>query len=134
MFPTESPELVRKAVESVIGRIATEESKEGGKASIVGHSDDIDSLIPLRQAIHNRRIIDAVRSRLQKNWDGSTTFLRFDKQAALAGRTRLIDDVVEKPPLGSIMVEVSFGGSESEYLEFLKWFAPPTQDGHVVKS
>lgn len=132
VFPTESPHLVNEAVKSILGRIDTEQTAESEKTYVVGSTRDSSALGPLRQAIHDKRIIDAVRTRLQANWNGSTTFVRFDKQAASKGRVRLIDDAVEKPPLGSIILELSFDKSENEFSEFLNWFVPPTQDGHII--
>ncbi|TFF86919.1 hypothetical protein EU519_00660 [Candidatus Thorarchaeota archaeon] len=133
IFPTESPELVRQAVESILGGTDIRQSTNGEKTYMMGSMQGRDNLNLLRQAIHDKRIIDAVRSRLMKNWEVSTSFLRFDKQAAFKGRTRLVDDAAETPPLGSILLEVSFDKSESEFNQFMNWFVPPTQDGRVVK-
>lgn len=133
VYPTEDSELVRRAVESVLGASDIALVSDGSDTILRASWNRQQSLEILRQAIHERRIIDAVRSRLLSNWDGEKTFVMFDKQAGHKGRVRLIDDLVENPPLGSITLSLSFD-SETGFRQFLKWFAPPTANGRVVNS
>ena len=75
--------------------------------------------------------IDAARKRLQSNWNGTSTNIHFDKQAAFTRKLRIIDDNQELPPLGSIEMIVTFD-SEQEFEEFVNWFTPPTKDGKII--
>ena len=85
----------------------------------------------LRQLVHDKRILAAVRVRLLKNLDEFTTFMYLDKQAAYTGKLRLIDNIQENPPLGSIEIRFEFE-SESQFEEFLDWFSPRTKDGRII--
>jgi predicted RNA binding protein with dsRBD fold (UPF0201 family) len=131
VFPTEDPELVKRAMESILGTSELDLLKDEQSMILTAVWDTKENLAVLRQGIHDRRIIDAARSRLLANWDGAETCVRFDKQAGFMGRVRLIDDDAENPPLGSICLDISFD-SEASFGDFLRWFVPPTQDGHVV--
>jgi predicted RNA binding protein with dsRBD fold (UPF0201 family) len=132
IHPTEDVELVKSAMESILGTTeleSVEEEDQGFTLTAVWNRQQ--NLAILRQGIHDRRIIDAVRSRLLANWDGAETHIRFDKQAGSTGRVRLIDDDAENPPLGYISLNLSFD-SETSFGDFLKWFVPPTQNGRIV--
>ncbi len=129
--PTEDIQRVEKAIENILGpttqsRIELEEFTE-----ISATVTNKNSFAILRQAIHDKRIIDAARVRLLKNLDEFTTFMLFDKQAAYTGKLRLIDNNHEEPPLGSIEIKFEFE-SESKFEEFLDWFSPRTKDGRVI--
>ena len=112
-----------------------------GTSDLVTTSDDTsqisatyenrDAINFVRQTIHETRIIDAARKRLQSNWNGTSTNIHFDKQAAFVKKLRIIDDSQELPPLGSIEMVLSFQ-SEQEFQEFVNWFTPPTKDGKIV--
>ena len=90
-----------------------------------------DAISSIRQTIHEIRIIDAARKRLKSNWNGTSTNIHFDKQAAFAKKLRIIDDNQELPPLGSIEMVLSFE-SEHQFEEFVNWFTPPTKDGRII--
>jgi predicted RNA binding protein with dsRBD fold (UPF0201 family) len=85
----------------------------------------------LRLMIHDMRIIDAVRLRLQRNWNGMNTIIHLDKQVAYHHKIRLIDDSEEEPPLGTIEIQLNFD-DENGFEKFLRWFTPPTQNGKVM--
>ncbi len=130
-YPTEDMQRVSRAIESILGRIQLSHADDGEVVRLDGTLNQSGLLGGLRQAIHDRRIIDAVRSRLQRNRVENTSRLMFDKQAALQGRVRLLDDSIETPPLGSILLEFR-AESETEFNSFMNWFVPPTEDGRVV--
>ncbi|MFW9851032.1 MAG: hypothetical protein ACFFF4_18040, partial [Candidatus Thorarchaeota archaeon] len=92
-----------------------------------------DTINLVRQIIHETRIIDAARKRIQSNWNGTSTKIHFDKQAAFVKKLRIIDDNQELPPLGSIEIVIFFK-SEQEYEEFVNWFTPPTKDGKIINN
>ena len=129
--PTEDTQKVRGAIENLLGR----------SDFVVNDSDESEIIVTytnrglidfMRQTIHETRIIDAARKRLQSNWNGTSTNIHFDKQAAFARKLRIIDDNQELPPLGTIEMVLSFR-SEQEFDEFVNWFTPPTKDGRIIK-
>ncbi|MFX0106789.1 MAG: hypothetical protein ACFE7R_00740, partial [Candidatus Hodarchaeota archaeon] len=91
-----------------------------------------ESLDYIRKTIHSLKIIDAVRARLQHNWNGSTTSVSFDKQAAYNKKLRILDDREEEPPLGCINLVIAFA-EPKDFEKFLIWFTPKTIDGRVVE-
>ncbi|MFW9832507.1 MAG: RNA-binding domain-containing protein [Candidatus Thorarchaeota archaeon] len=127
--PTEDAKKVGNAIENLLGR--TDFSTDDNKSEIVVTYTNRDSISLVRQTIHETRIIDAARRRLEANWNGTSTSLHFDKQAAFAKKLRIIDDNQELPPLGSIEMVAVFD-SEQEYEEFVNWFTPPTKDGKII--
>ena len=131
VYPTEDQERVRKAVEYVINRNDFSYEIHNGITELRVSFEGKDSLEWLRNRIHELRIIDAVRARLRFNWNGLGTMIKFDKQAAYHERIKLLDDREEMPPLGCIDLMLEFD-DENEFEAFLRYFVPPTKDGHVV--
>ena len=127
--PTEDVKKVGIAIENLLGR--TDFSTDDNQTEIVVTYTNRDSVSLVRQTIHETRIIDAVRKRLEANWNGTSASLHFDKQAAFVKKLRIIDDNQELPPLGSIEMVVVFD-SEQEFEEFVDWFTPPTKDGKII--
>ena len=127
IYPTEDTHLVSTAVKNLFPT-ADIEVDDNTIHTTLASRDDVEWL---RSRIFELRIIDATRSRLQANVRGASTRLLLDKQAALFGRVRIVDDSEESPPLGCI--EVSFRFNRLSGLEdFMRWFTPPTENGHVV--
>ncbi|MFW9962004.1 MAG: RNA-binding domain-containing protein [Candidatus Sifarchaeia archaeon] len=131
--PTEDIKKVIKALENLLGWSNFAFSNTDFIQEISLSQTNRDTLNLVRQTIHETRIIDAARKRLKSNWNGTSTKIYFDKQAAFAKKTRIIDDDQELPPLGSIEIVLSFD-SETEFEEFLKWFTPPTKDGRIANN
>jgi len=128
---TEDANKVRIALENLLGRSDFESTENGDVEEISTTYTNRDAIVFVRQTIHDTRIIDAARKRLQSNWNGTSTSIHFDKQAALMRKLRIIDDNQELPPLGSIEMVLSFD-SEQEFEEFVNWFTPPTKDGKII--
>lgn len=128
---TEDIQKIDEAIENIFGSITIIKSEF--EEFTEAYSPDVSrsSLTILRQLVHDKRIIDAVRARLLKNLDRLTTFMFFDKQAAYTGKIRLIDNNNEEPPLGCIEIRFEFI-SESQFEEFLDWFSPRTKDGRII--
>ena len=131
VFPTEERERAETAVENLLGPLNFTKDEFAERVDLIAISEYREQFGYLRQSIHNKRILDAVRVRLLKNLDGFTTSLYFDKQAAFVGKPRLIDNIHENPPLESIEIKFEFK-SEIEFEEFLDWFSPRTKDGKVI--
>ena len=131
VFPTEDIEKAETAVGNLLGPIEFTIDEFSERVDLVAISEHREQFGYLRQSIHSKRILDAVRVRLLKNLDEFTTFLYFDKQAAFVGKPRLIDNIHEEPPLGSIEINFEFK-SQIKFEEFLDWFSPRTKDGKVI--
>lgn len=129
--PTEDIKKVEKALENLLGRSDFAVTDNGDILGISRSFTNRDVMNLVRQTIHETRIIDAARKRLETNWNGTSTKIYFDKQAAFAKKTRIIDDNQDLPPLGSIEIVLAFD-SEPEFEEFVKWFTPPTKDGKII--
>lgn len=129
--PTEDSQKVEQALKHIIGpqKVTYEEHNE--TSELVFNDSNRNSLGFVRQSIHKERIIDAARKRLLSNWNGTSTQIHFDKQAAFIGKLRVIDDSTPLPPLGTIEVVIVFD-TEDQFEEFLSWFTPPTKDGRVI--
>ena len=131
--PTEEVNKVRIALENLLGRSDFELQDNDDAREITSTYTHRDAVNLVRQTIHETRIIDAARKRLQSNWNGTSTSIHFDKQAALMRKLRIIDDNQELPPLGSIELVFSFE-SEHEFEDFVNWFTPPTKDGKIINN
>ena len=129
--PTEDIKKVEKALENLLGRSTLVDTYNDNALEISLSYTSRDVMNLVRQTIHETRIIDAARKRIESNWNGTSTKIYFDKQAALAKKTRIIDDNQELPPLGGIEIILTFD-SDSEFEEFVNWFTPPTKDGRII--
>ena len=131
VYPTEDQERVRKAIEYAINSNEFSYETHDDIIELTASFQGRDNLEWLRNRIHELIIIAVVRARLYSNWNGLDTRIKFDKQAAYHERIKLLDDREEPPSLGCIELMLEFD-DESEFEDFLKYFVPPTKDGHVV--
>lgn len=131
IYPTEDPKRIERAIENILGSISFSYTKFEEFTEIYCPATEKTSIAILRQLVHEKRIIDAVRVRLLKNLDEHKTFLHFGKQAAYTGKLRLIDNTHEDPPLGPIEITFEFE-SDTHFEEFLDWFSPRTKDGRII--
>ena len=130
--PTEDINKVGEALENLLGRSDfTTINNDDNVLYLSATYTNRDAVNLVRQTIHETRIIDAARKRLRLNWNGTSTKIYFDKQAAFVRKLRIIDDNLELPPLGSIEMLLTFD-SEQEFDEFVNWFTPPTKDGKII--
>ena len=131
--PTEDIKRVEIAFENLLGKSDLIISEIDNESEISATFVDREAVSLIRQAIQEARIIDAARKRLESNWNGSSTSIHFDKQAAFLRKLKIIDDNQELPSLGSIEMMISFG-SEQEFYNFVNWFTPPTKEGKIINS
>ncbi len=129
--PTEDALKVKRALENIIGLQTFTSENHGEITELVLIDSKQESLNLVRQTIHELRIINAARKRLLSNWNNTSTQIHFDKQAALVGKLRIIDDSTDLPPLGTIEIGLIFE-EESQFEEFLHWFTPPTKKGRII--
>jgi predicted RNA binding protein with dsRBD fold (UPF0201 family) len=131
VYPTEDQVRVDHAIKNVLANSSCRVVQQEACLELEAPFNEAKSLEWLRQRIQDLRIIDATRTRLQSNWDGTETHLCIDKQAAFLGRVRIIDDSEETPPLGYIEVSMQFDG-RSEFDRFITWITPRTENGRIV--
>jgi len=129
--PTEDSQKVEQALKHIIGPQNLTHEDHDEISELIFSEFNQESLGFVRQSIHKERIIDAARKRLLSNWNGTSTQIHFDKQAAFVGKLRIIDDSESLPPLGTIEIVIIFE-DEIQFEEFLHWFTPPTKDGRIV--
>ncbi len=131
VHPTEDIQRIEEAIKNILGQITLSRIEMDEYTEMNSTIKKKMSFQILRQSIHDKRIIDAVRVRLLKNLDEFTTYVFFGKQAAYVGKLRLIDNNYEDPPLGAIEIRFDFK-TNSEFEEFLDWFSPRTKKGRIV--
>ncbi|TFG15266.1 hypothetical protein EU537_01175 [Candidatus Thorarchaeota archaeon] len=131
--PTEDKNKVLDALSYFWMTKNFEEVGEGNRIIISLITTNRESLVSLRQAIHDYRIIDAVKKLLRNNWTGTMTMLVLDKQAASSGKLKVVDDTEYAPPLGGIEVIIRLA-TNHEFESFLDWFVPHTVKGEIVDS
>lgn len=132
IFPTEATDLVTNAILHFVPNTKLESIVEAKCTWIQSEETNEMILTPLREMIHENRVIDAARKMLRKSWTGTIAIIKLDKQAASRQKLRLVDQA-ESPPLGTIDITISFE-DEEQYDSFLSWFTPPTKDGRIVRS
>ena len=133
VFPTEDEDRVKEAVLFLFPDVKQFNRTETAHDSVNLQFllDSSAKLGTLRTAIHDTRIIDAVRVRLEQNRVDCTTSIALDKQAASSHKLRIIDEADGAPPLGCIKADLQFD-DEQEMEQTLHWIVPPTRDGRVV--
>jgi predicted RNA binding protein with dsRBD fold (UPF0201 family) len=131
VHPTEEIQRIEEAIENIIGPITLSVSEFDEFTELYSSNINKADFAMLKQLVHDKRILDAVRVRLLKNLDEYTTFMYLDKQAAYTGKIRLLDNTHESPPLGYIEIRFEFE-SDSQFEEFLDWFSPRTKDGRII--
>lgn len=129
--PTEDTNKVERALENIIGPQKFILEDHGEITELVFSDSTQESLELVRQSVHEERIIDATRKRLLSNWNGTSTQIHFDKQAAFIGKMRVVDDSIGLPPLGTIEIGLVFD-DETQFEGFVHWFTPPTKNGRVI--
>lgn len=131
VYPTEDILKVKRALENIIGFQTFTAENHGEISELVLTSSNQETLNLVRQTIHELRIIDAARKRLFSNWNGTSTQIHFDKQAAFIGKLRIIDDSADLPPLSTIEIGLIFE-DETQFEKFLDWFTPRTKKGRIT--
>jgi predicted RNA binding protein with dsRBD fold (UPF0201 family) len=116
--PSEDPQKVIDAIESVIGRCSPE-FRYGSR--VVGRATGIEPLSLLYEQVRSRSAMGVLRRMLLDNRAGDSTWFLLNKQAATAGIAAVIEEEPESP-LGPIRVTIS-----SEELDTLiDWLVPET--------
>jgi uncharacterized protein len=121
IYPTESEDNVKVAVNNVLGNaaITVKPSVKGSTLTAVAKGQD--SLIKLRNLMRNDRIRDAARRLLFKSIRGNMISFCLNKQVAFVGHVSFSEQTAESP-LGPIKVSI-----EAEYpQQLIEWLAEKT--------
>ncbi|CAD7771420.1 hypothetical protein FHEFKHOI_01253 [Candidatus Methanoperedenaceae archaeon GB50] len=123
VYPTESKELVRRAIETLFPDLHFRETmEERGLCRIIGEGDE-SNLRVFHRRLREERILAAVRTVFERARGNSSLEFMLNKQAATVGVISFPADA-EREPLGTIEVTI-----EAEELErVIDWLAPPTTE------
>jgi predicted RNA binding protein with dsRBD fold (UPF0201 family) len=118
VYPTESEDNVKAAVNNVLGNadITIKPSIKGSTLSAVAKGQD--SLLKLRNLMRNDRIRDAARRLLFKSIRGNIISFCLNKQVALAGHVSFSEEIAESP-LGPIRVSIETDHPQ----QLIEWLA-----------
>jgi len=123
VYPTETKELVRGAIETLFPGLHFEETMEKrGLCRIAGHGDE-SNLMVFHRRLREERILTAVRAVFEKVHDDDFLEFMLNKQAATVGVISFPADTVREP-LGTIKVMIEADELES----VIDWLAPLTTD------
>jgi|SRR5665647_853600 len=121
IYPTESEENVKASVTSFLDNVAiiVKPAAKGSTLSAIAKGQE--SLIKLRNMLHNDRIRDAARRFLFKSIRGNMISFCLNKQVAFAGHISFSEQTAESP-LGPIRVNIETDNTE----QLIDWLAEKT--------
>ncbi len=118
IYPTESEDSVKAAVNNVLGN-ATITIKPSVKGStLTAAAKGQDSLVKLRNMMRNDRIRDASRKLLFKSTRGNILSFCLNKQVAFAGHVSFSEEIAESP-LGPIRFNIETDNPQ----QLIEWLA-----------
>ncbi|MGE5575395.1 MAG: RNA-binding domain-containing protein [Ignavibacteria bacterium] len=121
IYPTESEDSVKAAVNNIIDNAAITIKPSVKGSTLTATAKGQDSLIRLRNMLHNDRIRDAARRLLFKSIRGNMVSFYLNKQVAFAGHVSFSEETAESP-LGPIKISV-----EAEHpQQLVEWLAEKT--------
>jgi len=118
VFPSESPEKVRRAVLNIFPDAVIE--------MIDGNIQATASMEHFGEQIRRQKILDTARSVLIKGRNGERSRFNLNKQAAYAGKISFTE---ERTVLGTIKVTLE----AEDITSFIEMLAPRTENGEEVK-
>ncbi len=121
IYPTESEENVKAAVNNILDNAAMTVRPSIKGNTLTATAKGQDSLIKLRNMFHNDRIRDAARRLLFKSIRGNMVSFCLNKQVAFAGHVSFSEETGESP-LGPIKINI-----EAEHpQQLVEWLAEKT--------
>ena len=118
VYPSEDFYKVAKAIENIIQDVSV--SLEGSNpAYLRGVSRGAESLTKIYNQLRSRATLSAARRLLFTNASEGSTWIFFNKQAALSGVVAVCQEESESP-LGPVRVTIS----ADNIMEFIDWLAP----------
>jgi predicted RNA binding protein with dsRBD fold (UPF0201 family) len=121
VYPTETVDNVKTAVDNLLGnaQITIKPSIKGSTLTAVARGQD--SLIKLRNLLHNDRIRDASRRLLFKSIRNNMLSFCLNKQVAFAGHVSFSEETAESP-LGPIRFNIEVDHPQ----QLVEWLAEKT--------
>jgi predicted RNA binding protein with dsRBD fold (UPF0201 family) len=119
--PTESEDNVKVAVNNVLGNTAITIKPSIKGSTLTAIAKGQDSLVKLRNMLHNDRIRDASRKLLFKSIRGNMISFCLNKQVAFAGHISFSEKTAESP-LGPISVNIETENPQ----QLIEWLAEKT--------
>ncbi len=121
IYPTESEDNVKAAVNNVLGNasITIKPSVKGSTLTAIAKGQD--SLFKLRNLMRSDRIRDASRRLLFKSIRGNMISFCLNKQVAFAGHVSFSEETAESP-LGPIRVNIETDNPQ----QLIEWLAEKT--------
>jgi predicted RNA binding protein with dsRBD fold (UPF0201 family) len=121
IYPTESEESVKAAVTNFLDNAAITIKPAAKGSTLTAVAKGEESLIKLRNMLHNDRIRDAARKLLFKSIRGNMISFCLNKQVAFAGHISFSEPTAESP-LGPIRVNIETDNTE----QLICWLAQKT--------
>ena len=116
VYPSESPDLVKKAIGSILNGIFLE-YKFGDR--ILGKSNNYQVLNSIYNQVRDRSVISVLRRFLLTHLDNDTTWFYVNKQAATKGMVVLVENKSESP-LGPICITLK----SNNINKIIDWLSP----------
>ena len=119
--PTEDEEKVRTAINNVLGAASITVQPFAKGSVLIAEAKGKDSLMKLRNLLHNDRIRDASRRLLFKSIRGNKINFFLNKQVAFAGHISFSEETAESP-LGPIRFSIE----TDDPVALVEWLAEKT--------
>jgi uncharacterized protein len=119
--PTESEDNVKAAVNNVFGNAAITIKPSIKGSTLTAIAKGQDSLVKLRNMLHNDRIRDASRKLLFKSIRGNMISFYLNKQVAFVGHISFSEKTAESP-LGPISVNIETENPQ----QLIEWLTEKT--------
>jgi predicted RNA binding protein with dsRBD fold (UPF0201 family) len=119
--PTESEDKVKAAVTNVLGNASITIKPSHKGSTLNADAKGQDSLIKIRNLLHNDRIRDAARKLLFRSISGNKISFCLNKQVAFAGHVSFSEETAESP-LGPIRVTIETDNPQ----QLIEWLAEKT--------
>ncbi len=121
IYPTESEDNVKAAVNNVLSNTAISIKPSLKGSTLTALAKGQDSLIKLRNLLSNDRIRDASRKLFFKSIRGNMISFCLNKQVAFAGHVSFSEETAESP-LGPIRVSIETDNPQ----QLIEWLAEKT--------
>ena len=121
IYPTESEDNVKAAVNNILGNAAITIKPSIKGSTLTALAKGQESLLKLRNMLANDRIRDASRKFLFKSTRGNMISFCLNKQVAFSGHVSFSEETAESP-LGPIKVNIETDNPQ----QLIEWLAEKT--------
>lgn len=120
--PTEDEEKVRQAINNVVDNATITVKPAARGSTLTAEAKGQESLVKLRNILHNDRVRDAARRLLFKSIRGETLSFYLNKQVAYAGHVSFCEETAESP-LGPLRFRIETDDAQ----QLVEWLAEKTE-------